>query len=142
MRVQVGVAALHADANPHYGIGKGATIYRFVSDQFSSFYTKVINTNVRDAVYVIDGLLHHETNLAIEEHYTDTAGYTDQVFALTHLLGFRFAPRLRDLSDSELYAIGKSSDFPKLEKLLEDRSIQRLFRRTMMMYCGLCTPSG
>ncbi len=118
MRVQIGVSALHADANPHYGTGKGATIYRFVSDQFSTFYTKVINTNARDAVHVIDGLLHHETDLAIEEHYTDTAGYTDQVFGLTHLLGFRFAPRLRDLADSKLYAIGKPSDYPKLEKLL------------------------
>ncbi|CAM4453494.1 Tn3 transposase DDE domain-containing protein [Paenibacillus xylanexedens] len=118
MRVQIGVSSLHADANPHYGTGKGATIYRFVSDQFSTFYTKVINTNARDAVHVIDGLLHHETDLDIEEHYTDTAGYTDQVFGLTHLLGFRFAPRLRDLADSKLYAIGKPSDFPKLEKLL------------------------
>ncbi|MDN8593152.1 Tn3 family transposase [Paenibacillus sp. 11B] len=118
MRVPIGVAALHADANPHYGTGKGATIYRFVSDQFSSFYSKVINTNARDAVHVIDGLLHHETDLTIEEHYTDTAGYTDQVFGLTQLLGFRFAPRLRDLSDSKLYIIGKPTDFPKLEKLL------------------------
>jgi len=117
MRVQVGVAAIHADANPHYGTGKGTTIYRFVSDQFSSFYTKVINTNARDAAHVIDGLLHHETDLAIEEHYTDTAGYTDQVFGLTHLLGFRFAPRLRDLADSKLYTVGKSNLFPKIEKL-------------------------
>ncbi|GAE27667.1 TnpA transposase [Halalkalibacter wakoensis JCM 9140] len=75
MRVQVGVSSLHADANPHYGTGKGTTIYRFTSDQFSSFYTKVINTNARDAVHVIDGLLHHESELSIEEHYTDTAGY-------------------------------------------------------------------
>ncbi|QOH60464.1 hypothetical protein DI243_03130 [Paenibacillus polymyxa] len=37
---------------------------------------------------VSNGLLHHETDLAIEVHYTDTAGYTDQVFGLTHLLGF------------------------------------------------------
>lgn len=118
MRVQIGVAALHADANPHYGTGKGATIYRFVSDQFSTFYTKVINTNARDAVHVIDGLLHHETDLAIEEHYTDTAGYTDQVFGLTHLLGYRFAPRLRDLADSKLYTIGRATAFPLLEKLL------------------------
>lgn len=108
MRVQVGVSSLHADANPHYGFRKGVTIYRFTSDQFSSFYTKVINTNARDAVHVIDGLLYHETDLNIEEHYTDTAGYTDQVFGLSHLLGFRFAPRLRDLSDSKLYLIDKS----------------------------------
>lgn len=128
MRVQIGVSSLHADANPHYGTGKGATIYRFVSDQFSSFYTKVINTNARDAVHVIDGLLHHETELSIEEHYTDTAGYTDQVFGLTHLLGFRFAPRLRDLTDSKLFTIGKASDFPKLEKLLRGQINTKMIR--------------
>lgn len=115
------LSSLHAEANPHYGTGKGATIYRFVSDQFSSFYTKVINTNARDAVHVIDGLLHHETDLQIEEHYTDTAGYTDQVFGLTNLLGFRFAPRLRDLSDSKLYSFEKLDQYPELEKLLRGR---------------------
>ncbi len=121
MHVQVGVSSLHADANPHYGTGKGTTIYRFVSDQFSSFYTKVINTNARDAVHVIDGLLHHETDLHIEEHYTDTAGYTDQVFGLTNLLGFRFAPRLRDLADSKLYSFEKPDQYPEMEKLLRGR---------------------
>ncbi|HVJ48984.1 Tn3 family transposase [Desulfitobacterium sp.] len=128
MRVQIGVDALHADANPHYGTGKGATIYRFVSDQFSSFYAKVINTNARDAVHVIDGLLHHETDLVIEERYTDTAGYTDQVFGLTHLLGFRFAPRLRDLADAKLYSIGKASEYPKLEKLLRGQINTKVIR--------------
>ena len=126
MRVQIGVGALNADANPHYGTGKGATMYRFVSDQFSSFHTKVINTNARDAVHVIDGLLHHETDLAIEDHYTDTAGYTDQVFGLTHLLGFRFEPRLRDISDSKLFSIGKPSRFPNLEKLLRGQINTRI----------------
>jgi hypothetical protein len=48
---------------------------------------------VRDATHVLDGLLYHESDLCIEEHYTDTAGFTDHVFALCHLLGFRFAPR-------------------------------------------------
>ncbi|GAB6499035.1 MULTISPECIES: Tn3 family transposase [Bacillaceae] len=121
MRVPIGVSSLHADSNPHYGTGKGATIYRFTSDQFSSFYTKVINTNARDAVHVIDGLLHHESDLCIEEHYTDTAGYTDQVFGLSHILGFRFAPRLRDLADSKLYFIGQSNDFPRLEGILRGK---------------------
>lgn len=121
MRVPVGVSSLHAEANPHYGTGKGATIYRFTSDQFSTFHTKVINTNARDAVHVIDGLLHHETELNIEEHYTDTAGYTDQVFGLSHLLGFRFAPRIRDLSDAKLYTMQKPNEFPDLENVLRGR---------------------
>lgn len=62
--------------------------------------------------------MHHESDLSIEEHYTDTAGYTDQVFGLPHLLGFSFAPRIRDLSDSKLYVFGKPKDLPILEKLL------------------------
>lgn len=118
MRMQVGVSSLHADANPHYGTGKGTTIYRFTSDQFSSYYTKIIHTNSRDAIHVLDGLLHHETDLNIDEHYTDTAGYTDQIFGLTHLLGFKFAPRIRDLSDSKLATIEKASEYPKLETIL------------------------
>ncbi|PFU36401.1 Tn3 family transposase (plasmid) [Bacillus cereus] len=118
MRMQLGVSSLHADANPHYGTGKGATIYRFTSDQFSSYYTKIIHTNSRGAIHVLDGLLHHETDLNIEEHYTDTAGYTDQIFGLTHLLGFKFAPRIRDLSASKLFTIDKASEYPKLEAIL------------------------
>ena len=85
MRVQIGVSSLISEHNPHYGSGK--------------------NTNAREAVHVIDGLLEHETDLCINEHYTDTAGYTDQVFGLSHLLGFVFAPRIRDISDSKLYLL-------------------------------------
>ncbi len=126
MRVQIGVSSLSASFNPHYGTGKGAIIYRFVSDQFSSFYTKVINTNARDAVHVIDGLLHHESDLVIEEHYTDTAGYTDQVFGLAHLLGFRFAPRLRDLATSKLYTIGSPKEFSNIESLIRGQINMKL----------------
>ncbi|MBV9085107.1 MAG: Tn3 family transposase, partial [Acidobacteriaceae bacterium] len=49
------------------------------------------------------GLLDHGSDLAIQEHYTDTAGFTDHVFALCQLLGFRFAPRIRGLHDRRLY---------------------------------------
>lgn len=128
MRMQLGVSSLHADANPHYGTGKGATIYRFTSDQFSSYYTKIIHTNSRDAIHVLDGLLHHETDLNIEEHYTDTAGYTDQIFGLTHLLGFKFAPRIRDLSDSKLFTIDKASEYPKLEAILRGQTNTKVIK--------------
>lgn len=73
--------------------------YTYVSDQYAPFHTQVINATVCDATYVLDGLLYHESDLRIEEHYTDTAGFIDHVFALMHLLGFRFAPRIRALTD-------------------------------------------
>jgi TnpA family transposase len=54
---------------------------------------------------VLDGLLYHQTGLQIAEHYTDTGGATDHIFGLCHLLGFRFAPRLRDIKDRRLYLL-------------------------------------
>ena len=85
--------------NPRYGSEPGVQFYTHVSDHYAPFHTKVINATVRDATHVLDGLLYHESDLRIEEHYTDTTGFTDHVFALMHLLGFRFAPRIRDLAD-------------------------------------------
>lgn len=63
MRVVCGVRSLLASHNPHYGSAQGVTMYRHTSDEYSAFYVNVINTNVRDAVHVIDGVLHHESEL-------------------------------------------------------------------------------
>jgi TnpA family transposase len=78
-------------------------LYTHLSNQYAPYYAKLVNVGVRDSTYVFDGLLYHESDLHIEEHYTDTAGFTDHVFALMHLLGFRFAPRIRDLGETRLY---------------------------------------
>ncbi len=87
-----GQAEARGNINPKYGSEPGVLFYTRVSDQYAPFHAKVINVGVRDATCVLDGLLYHESDLRIEEHYTDTAGLTDHVFALMHLLGFRFAP--------------------------------------------------
>ena len=89
--------------NPKYGSEPGRTFYTHISDQYAPFSAKVVNVGVRDSTYVLDGLLYHESDLRIEEHNTDTAGFTDHVFGLLHLLGFRFAPRIRDLGDTKLF---------------------------------------
>lgn len=70
--------------NLKYGQEPGVQIYTHISDQYSPFYTKVIS-RVRDSTHVLDGLLYHETDLEITEHYTDTAGFTEHVFAQMHL---------------------------------------------------------
>ena len=104
--------------NPRYGSEPGVQFYTHVSDQYAPFHTKVINATVRDATHVLDGLLYHESDLRIEEHYTDTTGFTDHVFALMHLLGFRFAPRIRDLADKRLYIHGDAKRYPTLARLI------------------------
>ncbi len=104
--------------NPKYGSEPGLQFYTHISDQYAPFHTKVINVGVRDATYVLDGLLYHESDLRIEEHYTDTAGVTDHVFALMHLLGFRFSPRIRDLSDKRLFTTTGKKNYPAINALI------------------------
>jgi TnpA family transposase len=104
--------------NARYGNEPGATFYTHISDQYAPFHTKLISATVRDATHVLDGLLYHESDLRIEEHYTDTAGFTDHVFALCHLLGFRFAPRIRNLADTRLYTVEKPSAYETLAPLI------------------------
>lgn len=113
-----GHAERTGQVNPKYGNEPGVLFYTHVSDQYAPFYTKVINVGVRDATYVLDGLLYHESDLQIEEHYTDTAGFTDHVFALMHLLGFRFAPRIRDLAEKKLYVPDGKTNYAAIGSLV------------------------
>ena len=114
--------------NARHGPDPGVTFYTHISDQFGPFHTKVIAATAHEAPHVLDGLLQHESGLAIEEHYTDTGGFTDHVFACCALLGFRFAPRIRDLRDKRLYTFDAASVYPGLAALIAGRINERLIR--------------
>ncbi len=85
-----------------------------VADQFSVFAGRVISCSVREAIYVLDGLLENDTVLRPREHMTDTHGYTKQLFGLCHLLGYAFMPRLADLKDQQLYRLDRGGSSSKL----------------------------
>ena len=66
------------------------------------FYATSFSSRDREASYVPDGLLHNEV-VQSDIHSTDTHGYTEIIFALTHLLGIQFAPRIKEFWDKKLY---------------------------------------
>ena len=73
-RFPVAVKSPVATALPRYfGLGRGVTAYTHVSDQHTIYATMVIPATVRDATYVLDGILNNETELPIAEHTTDTS---------------------------------------------------------------------
>jgi TnpA family transposase len=117
-----GRAAGAGNVNAKYGIDPGGVLYTHVSGRFGPFFTRVITATQSAAPYVLDGLHHHahQTDLRITEHYTDTAGATDHVFGLCHLLGYRFAPRIKDLKDRKLYTVEKPATYRLLEPLIGD----------------------
>lgn len=111
-----------ANATPlprYFGYGRGLTFYTWTSDQFSQFGTKVIPTTTRDATVVLDELLGNETELPVVEHTTDTAGFTEIIFALFDLLGLQFAPRIRDVGDQRLFRFEPLPAAPKLDALFK-----------------------
>ncbi|MDQ5853037.1 MAG: Tn3 family transposase [Chloroflexota bacterium] len=107
-----------AQVNARYGHDLSMMFYTHVSDQYAPFHVKAISATAHQAPYVLDGLLYHETDLQIQEHYTDTGGVTDHLFGLCPPLGFRFAPRIRDLGDRRLYTIAAPSLYPRLNSLI------------------------
>ena len=66
--------------------------YSFVADNYAPFYSRPIECTDRDAPFVLDGVLYHESDLDLEEHYTDTHGYTEINFAAFGMIGMRFCP--------------------------------------------------
>ena len=102
----------------YYGYyDKAISIYTHISDQYSVFSTQVISCALREATYVLDGLLSNNTVLNPEFHCTDTHGYTDHLFALCYLLGFSFQPRLSDIPHQTLYKMYKTDQYGDLDCL-------------------------
>ncbi|MEI8183709.1 MAG: Tn3 family transposase [Desulfomonile sp.] len=96
---------------------RAVTVYTHTSDQFSVFSTKVISCAEREALYVLDGLLENDSDLRIREHFTDTHGYTEQLFGLCYLLGFSFMPRIRNFKEQRLYKPSEGRSHGKIDPL-------------------------
>src|SRR3546814_19708405 len=78
-----------------------------ISNQFSGLAGAVIPGTLRDSLVVLALLLEQETELDPLEIMTDTAAYSDALFGLFWLLGYRFSPRLADLGGATLWRIDR-----------------------------------
>ena len=135
--------------NAKYGSEPGLKAYTHVSDQFGPFATQNISATVSEAPYILDGLLMNEAGRKITEQYADTGGFTDHVFAVTSLLGFRFIPRIRDLPSRRLYLFDPASAPNELRSLIGGKIREGLvvqnwpgvLRSTATMVTGAMPPS-
>jgi len=107
--------------NPHKGSEPATGIYTHISDRYAPFHAKPISVSEGEAMHVLDGLLYHGADLEIAIHHTDGGGVSDHVFALCHLLGFRFAPRIPNLQDRRLHTFGGATQWPVLEPFIAGR---------------------
>ncbi len=95
--------SLHASRSfKYFGQGQGVSAYTCVDERNFLWHSLMISAADRESAYVIDGLMHNDV-MKSDIHSTDTHGYTEAVFGLTHLLGFSFAPRIKGIGKQTLY---------------------------------------
>jgi len=122
LRFVVPVRTLHAGPNPKYfGFERGVTYYNLVSDQFTGLNAIVIPGTLRDSLYLLAVVLEQQTELHPIEIMTDTGAYTDVVFGLFWLLGYRFCPRIADIGGARYWRIDPSADYGSLNGIARHR---------------------
>ena len=86
----------------YFGKGQGVTANTFIDERNLLWHSLVFSASERESAYVIDGLMHNEV-IKSDIHSTDTHGYSEAIFAITHLLGVSYAPRIKNLKKQTLY---------------------------------------
>ncbi len=122
IRFTVPVRTIHAGRSvKHFGAGRGVTFINFTSDQFTGFHNIVVPGAVREALYILDGLLEQQSNINPTELMTDTAGYTDVIFGLFWLLGYQFSPRLASVGKTRFWRIDRQADYGVFDAIARHR---------------------
>jgi TnpA family transposase len=75
---------------------------------------------------MIEGVLHHCTEMEIDRQYVDSHGQSEVAFAFCHLLGFQLLPRLKAIHKQRFYQpdAGQPDAYPNLSKPVPVRACQ------------------
>ena len=96
----------------------GVSQAALLSGRYGSFHSNVIGATAGEVPFVLDGLVGNAAQFDPLVHHVDTGGVSDHVFALFHLLGLSFAPRLRDFPDRRLACFGRPGRWKELAPLM------------------------
>ncbi len=128
LRFVVPRRTIHAGFNRRYfDRRRGVTALGTIADHYAGLRTIVIPGTQPDAPYALDGLLDPQTSVRPREIMTDTAGYTDIMFALYRLLSYRYSPRLADSGAATLWRLN-ATDYGPLNPLARNQIDRRLIR--------------
>lgn len=128
MRFYVPVDILAADFS-HLLHGRGVTLYAHTGENAMRLHQQPIPCRLREATFVLDGLMEHETELDPRTVFTDTHGYTEVVMATAALLGKALAPRIARMHELTLYKVDRSRHYPNLDPILDGTVKPHLVRR-------------
>lgn len=114
--IHLGAGGVGSSAH-HHPSGSTRALYSHVSDQGTQRWVGMIDPLVHEATYLLEGVLAQHLH-PVREHTADAPGSTELLFGLLHLLGYQFAPPLRDLSYQSLIRAEAREDYGTLDPVL------------------------
>lgn len=113
-----------------YG-GRGVMIYWHVEKGASCIYSQLKRCSSSEAAAMIEGVMRHCTEMAVEKQYVDTHGQSYVAFAFCHLLGFKLLPRFKSIHSKKLYrpCAGQPEAYENLQPVLTRPINWELIRR-------------
>lgn len=100
--------------------GPGIMVYWHIDKKSACIHSQVKSVSSSEVAAMIEGVLHHCTDMDVEKNYVDSHGQSEVAFAFCHLLGFQLLPRLKPISRQRLYLPlkGMADDFVNLQSIL------------------------
>lgn len=122
LRFIVAVKTLYAGPNPKYfPQKKGLTWNNLLSDKLIGLNDIPVPGTLKDSLSLLALVLEQQTEIQPSEIMTDTGSYSDVVFGLFRLLGYRFSPRLADLGGQRLWRVDPEADYGELNAVSTNR---------------------
>jgi len=113
-----------------YG-GRGVMIYWHVERNSLCIHSQLKSPSSSEVASMIEGVLRHCTEMAVDRQYVDSHGQSVVAFAFTKLLGFQLMPRLKRIGKQRLYRpdAGQPDVYPHLQPVLSRPIDWELIRR-------------
>ena len=102
-----------------YG-GRGVMIYWHVERKSLCIHSSLKSPSSSEVASMIEGALHHCTEMEVDRQYVDSHGQSTVAFAFCRLLGFELLPRLKAIHAQKLYRpeTGKADAYKDLQLIL------------------------
>lgn len=115
---------LMTEWHQRYG-GRGVMIYWHVDAKATCIHSQLKQVSSSEVASMIEGVLHHGTELEIDRQFVDTHGQSIVGFAFCYLLGFNLMPRFKGIARQKLVRARPKSEqeYTNIEPLFAPKPI-------------------
>ena len=113
---------LFTEWHSRYG-GRGVLIYWHIERKSMVIHSQLLSCTASEVAAMIQGAIHHGTEMDVKANYVDTHGQSVVGFGLTRLLGFDLLPRIKRINHIRLYPPARGEEFPNLAPAMVGRAI-------------------